>query len=854
MRRLLLALGVLLAASCGTAHAPEPQPVVRLLERGDVVVQGTALELETAEPRDLILRAERVKHDLGMIRLPDEPLDGTLRVVDSEGIPVVRRKRPAALLEEHGFAYVPPLRVLPALHLEHDPSWVIWTGLESPDQPPGLRLDDPARRPWFRLIAFEPQVTVSAVVRGTGVLHGEVQERSIGSREIATSTWQRVTFEPIRGTPGVQICRLWAEGSLNLAWVEWRGNQAPLLLLRGEQRGDFRVSYETRRKGRDQVLYPQAMAHFRSLAGEFGVDGTRIGELVRRLDIGGDRRAGWWTPTTTLLDLDVEWAVGDQLRFAVGLTDDPPELVPYHLVEPEDPCTASLRVLWQAEGGATFQELKTTPIHTSKGSWIEAQVDVTEAHAGRGTLRFEVHGPSPVSVGIAEPRIRRVAAARRRMPPNLIVYTVDTLRADHLSCYGWANATSPHLDALAEESILFERLLAVSPWTRPATATMLTGFHPTWHGMGKNRELDPELVTLAEVLRSRGYSTWAAVANPNVGAEPLGFEQGFDRFADSRGIGVRMEASDRLRASSSELLHATLSPWLRRHGDEPFFLYLHSMDPHAPYRTPPGAANPFGANYRGPWRNRDLRRTNFLKTDLEITEEDRRYISDVYDNEIHHQDAQLGELVELLRGLELLENTLLVVTSDHGEELRDHGEWDHGYRMWDELLHVPLVVRLPESSRERLGLRPHRIPEMVSQLDLTSTLLDLMDLEDPARRQGQSLLPLMQGESVPARTFYAYDENAWEADEIAALVQGRHKLIWTSREGEARMQLFDLESDPDEGSDLGTSQVELVRELDSARRSLHQRLGRTQTREREVDLDARTRAELESLGYAGDDH
>jgi len=469
--------------------------------------------------------------------------------------------------------------------------------------------------------------------------------------------------------------------------------------------------------------------------------------------------------------------------------------------------------------------------------------------AGAGVLRFVTEGEPHLPIGIAEPRILRAALETAARLPNLIVYTIDTLRADHLSCYGASNPTSPNIDHLAQEGFLFERFYAVAPWTRPTTASLLSGFHPTWHGMGRDLPLDPELHTLAESLRDAGYSTWAAVANPNVGAEALGFAQGFDRFCDTHGIGMTLP--DPLGAASSKRLQATLTPWIRQHGDEPFLLYLHSIDPHAPYAPPPDALAPFGRDYTGPWRNRDLRRTNFITPEAEINEADRHYISDVYDNEIHYQDTQIAALVELLREQGVLDNTVIAIVSDHGEELREHGEWDHGYRVWEELLHVPFVLWIPEPLQTRWGLSPRAIPATVSQIDFVPGLLELLQVDDPTTRQGRSFLPLLKGTSLPPVPFYAHDYHAWDADEIGAFQRGPHKLIWTlAKDGQETPRLYDLEQDPEERNDLSAELPELVRELQTQRRRWTQRFGRDVPSE-PLELDERTRAQLKALGYAG---
>lgn len=852
-RLLLTLVGALLACGCGP-DAPAREVVTRLLERGDAELSGSSTQLVTERAVEETVRPERLAEGLWSFALGAAPIEGSLRLTDQSGKALVERTRPRELLTQDGFLYLPPTLAISAPQLEHEPAWMQAPGYGQPDDDPFLRLGDPARRVAFRALATEAVMTLTARVRGNGVLFVELAGEEIGRRKVESdgAAWTSEHFEVRADTPSPVGCTLRAEGKLDLAGLEWRGSGEPAVLIRGHDVGELRASYSARPTTPDAVLVAQALATHRSLAEEYGVVGTPIADRVRRLDIGGDRRAGWWTPSATTVALEVDWQAGDQLRFAFGPTDDPAPAARPSTGE------GSVSVRFRSSDSATTETLFSAPVESGARRWTEALVTVSESVAGVGTLSFEVQASEPLNVGIAEPRIRRVDPPTNERPrrPNLLVYTIDTLRADHLSCYGNPKPTSPNIDALADDGLLFERFLAVAPWTRPTTATMLTGYHPKWHAMGAGRPLDPELITLAEVLRDAEYSTWAAVANPQVGAEALNFQQGFERFASSRGIGRNFAPEDRAQASTSEQIHDSIAPWLRAHGDEPFFLYAHSIDPHAPYRTPPGAANPFGRDYEGPWKDRDLRRGRFIVGDVPIDEADRRYIADVYDNEIHHQDALIGRLIDLLRELDKLEDTIVVVTSDHGEEFREHGEWSHGFRMWDELLHVPLVIWVPERWRKQLGLSPRRITESVSQMSVLPTLLELLGIDDVQRRQAESVLALARGGDVTPIPFYAHDENAWEADAIQALELGPHKLIWKTREGVESSELYDLSQDPGETTDLGQRERDVLEQLEAERlrwSEFYSRPDGDDGSASQVQLDERTEAQLRALGYVGED-
>ena len=544
-----------------------------------------------------------------------------------------------------------------------------------------------------------------------------------------------------------------------------------------------------------------------------------LSRFLVRTQVRGDRRPAVWLPAGSRLSMKLELEADDLLRFAIGL----PDVTPYEEAQAEASETDELafdvgfQISWSRPNRETVQLFSSSvamqaPTSTSSPRpWSGRELVISAADAGTGFLEFSTSGKWPVPAAFADPRILRYEASTNSRL-NLIVYVIDTLRPDHLSMYGSRNPTSPRMDQLAVEGFRFDNFYAIAPWTRPTTATILTGYYPSWHGMGYELPLPLRLETMAESFLNKGYSTWAAVANPQVGGASLQFSQGFGRFVDHTGIG---DPSDGPKPATSKQLNTTAAPWLIEFGDEPFFLYLHSLDPHSPYAPPPDAEAPFGRDYRGPMFRKSLRRQQLLDSAELIGEEDLAYIEDVYDNEVRYQDRQIGVLVDTLRNLELLEETAIVILSDHGEEFMDHGDWNHGYRMWEEQLRVPLVVWLPERERIRRGLEPRLVKELVSQVDLLPGLLDLFEFEDEFPRQGKSWLPLLEGRDAELLPLYAEDFQTWEGDQIGSFRRDNYKLIWTHFEEGDRVvpQLFDLAKDPKELTDLASERPELVREL-----------------------------------------
>ncbi|HYG64316.1 MAG TPA: sulfatase [Thermoanaerobaculia bacterium] len=430
----------------------------------------------------------------------------------------------------------------------------------------------------------------------------------------------------------------------------------------------------------------------------------------------------------------------------------------------------------------------------------------------------------------------RPAAERR---PDVIVYLVDTLRADHLGCYGYPRETSPRIDAFAAESVLFENAVAQSAWTRPAVTSILTGLDPHSHGVQERLDALPmSLDTLPEILRREGYQTAAFVSSAVITAK-FGFDQGFDTFQQ------RVKETIEAERPTSEWVNEEALRWLeQRDPDRPFFLFLHTLDPHMPYQPPEPFrrrlapdADPRAGLLENVVALRDGQRPSSAR--------EREEISALYDAEIAANDAAFGRLIAELRARGLYDPLVLVFVSDHGEELLDHGGWEHGASLYQELIHVPLMLKLP--GRTGAG---RRIGETVRQVDVLPTLLDVLGGKIPPGIQGRSLLPLLQSPSRrPRRPPAAFSSLDVDGRRIESAILQDRKLIHTLAHDRrpAGLELYDLAADPGERRNLAAADPATVRGLSWL---LEQR-ARAGTPEKppQVPLDPELEKQLRALGY-----
>jgi arylsulfatase A-like enzyme/uncharacterized membrane protein YozB (DUF420 family) len=416
---------------------------------------------------------------------------------------------------------------------------------------------------------------------------------------------------------------------------------------------------------------------------------------------------------------------------------------------------------------------------------------------------------------------------------NLVLISLDTLRADRLGLHGYERDTSPKLDAWSRESFVFERASSAGNSTVGA-------HHAIFRSRVASRAMLPgnPAPTLAEILRARGFRT-AAFTDGGTMSASMGFARGFEHFDDG---------NEGLAESLPKLL-----PWLEQaaSGDLPFYLFVHSFDVHLPYDPPAPYDVRFFPEYRGIVRGettlpllRGVRRIFGqvgLEKPVELGPRERRKVQALYDGEILKTDSLLARLLERLAASDLRDDTLVVVLSDHGEEFWEHGSVLHSHTLYEELLHVPLLLRVP---RWRDRARP--VPERVSMLDVLPTLLELLDVPAPAGLRGRSLVPLMRGRGRPPEPILA--EGHPYGRDLQSVTLGSYKLIRSLETGKS--ELYDLEADPRERQDLSTSKpAERDRLLAVLDGQLGGRYAPPDPLERPEALPAETRRRLEELGY-----
>ena len=430
--------------------------------------------------------------------------------------------------------------------------------------------------------------------------------------------------------------------------------------------------------------------------------------------------------------------------------------------------------------------------------------------------------------------------------PNIILLTIDALRADHLSCYGYPKPTSPNIDRLAAEGVQFKHAVSTAPWTFPAFSAIHTSMYPSELGVSAfnvpltqiyRERLDSLRVTLAEALREQGYRTQAVVTNPWLFPE-FGFSQGFDGYtvvdrqhahdydvvlSDTlvgQLTGHAEPADAALRGLYEALMGPTGQPvwdvradrvtaevlnWLDANHQDRFFLWVHYIDPHYPF-SPPAAYRPSipgvsdeRLDYLGSYNEDDI-----YTGRARLRPADREAIVALYDGEIRYVDHYIGQVLNRLDALGLRDNTLLTLSADHGEEFWEHGGYQHGHSLYNELLHVPLIIRGPRGFES-----PRQVDTVVRHVDIAPTLIEIAGGTFHAEARGANLLPLLSaGSQTP---HIAFSEGLFLTAEKKTIRDGDRKLIYDPFSGAS--ELYDLRADPRELNNLAARDLATTHSL-----------------------------------------
>jgi len=417
--------------------------------------------------------------------------------------------------------------------------------------------------------------------------------------------------------------------------------------------------------------------------------------------------------------------------------------------------------------------------------------------------------------------------------PNILLISIDSLRADHLHSYGYTRQTSPNIDALAADGAVFETVISPTSWTLPAHMTLMTSLAPEEHGVITNRlRLGANVDTLPMRLQRAGYTTAGFVSATYLDGI-YGFSRGFDEYDDYTLLRVAGEKS-RAAVTSQQVARRAID-FLHHHDGRPFFLFLHFFDVHYNYNPPQPFARMFDRGYAGPAKGDvDSIRRGMASRDL-------NHDVALYDGEIAWVDANIGTILETLRRLGIDDNTIVAITSDHGEEFLEHGQAAHYKTLYDEVLRVPLVIRYPGHV-----FSGRRVQGQVRLMDVAPTLLTLAGLpvaKPHAGTQARSLACLLT--SPGPRSAPVLPAFGDLRGEVASVRTGGAKLIRNLRTH--REEFYDLASDPGERTNLDalaqTQRDQLRMILDRWRSTA------TKSSNSQADLDDEEKATLRSLGY-----
>jgi arylsulfatase A-like enzyme len=389
---------------------------------------------------------------------------------------------------------------------------------------------------------------------------------------------------------------------------------------------------------------------------------------------------------------------------------------------------------------------------------------------------------------------------------NVVFVSFDALQAAHVGALGYSRNVTPTIDAIAKEGFNFTSNISVASWTVPASMTWFTGVYPSEHRLTNKfsvfnppnnnklsnlKELSPELVTLAEVLKENGYSTGGFTGNAGVSGG-FGYNQGFDQYFFEKG-----------KFGSMGVSIPKALEWLQGNKEKKFFMFLHGYDMHGQNVPAEGfdyrfVDKGYDRKFTGSAAEQEaLREEGLANGKVQLRDEDVKFWRAIYDEKIQRTDARFKKFLEEYEKLGLMDKTIFVLTSDHGTEFHEHKRFDHGFSLYDELIHVPLIIKLPRQKTGKV------IKDQVSSIDVMPTVLDLLDVKMPERAQkqlrGVSLVAGLQGKPVAKDVFFETDYRQYTYKRGIQTVDG-WKFIYTL-EDKGR-ELYNIKNDPGETKNL----------------------------------------------------
>jgi arylsulfatase A-like enzyme len=555
------------------------------------------------------------------------------------------------------------------------------------------------------------------------------------------------------------------------------------------------------------------------------------GSLVATVDVGGTERRALAVRTPTTISYHLEVPPGGRFVFGVGAEGDAAGARARVVAQQEGLDAVEL---WSAAVGNRWDD-QSVDLSRYSGQVIRLDLVADGTGAG-GRVAWGAPGimVAPRPVAAAAPPVR-----------NVVVLLIDTLRASKLRPYNpQTRVQTPILDRIASEGTVFEAAQSAENWTKPSVASVLTGLTPSTHGAKTSEARLPESAEMvSEVLDGAGFATGSFIANGYV-SDAFGFDQGWDHYTNY----IREN-----RSTLASNVFDEAGDFIEQHREERFFVYVQTIDPHVPYDPPEEFLRMYDprTDYAGQVQPRQtsdlLERAKRNPPAVTFDASDRRRLEALYDGEISYHDRELGRFVDRLRELGVLDETLFVITSDHGEEFSEHGSWGHGHSVYQELLGVPLIFWRPGA------IPAQRVRHTVSTVSISPTVLELAGVEGLPRAEARSLAPDMRGE-IPVGPQVAFSDFL---DDRRVIRAGRWKLILRGH----NPTFFDLETDPGEQHELDMSShpiaarycrvllgqylgaIDRAHWLDAEQRAATQMTGQSTT------LDPAMCAQLRAMGY-----
>ena len=547
--------------------------------------------------------------------------------------------------------------------------------------------------------------------------------------------------------------------------------------------------------------------------------------FVEIADLSGYVRESLLFPPTVDVTFPLRLPKRPRLIFGIHpLSIESADITPIHLKVTAKPLFGSPKELFS-------QEI------TTRKKWLDQSIDLGEFSGKFLELKFEtlkskkaIGEPQPIAV--SNPIVFSEEKLPEKPIQHIFIVTADALRADHLGCYGYARATSPNIDRFSKDAVRFENAVSQGAGTLPSTASLFTSVYPSTHKCDVNTsKLPAAFLTLPEIMETKGYMTAGFVQNEFL-TPPHGLTNGF-----------RWYQYDRFLIDTEKRLDLALE-WIQSMRRFPSFVFFHMLHPHSPYTPPPDIAQLFNVSL-SPLASSNQKLLEVDAKRILLPKEEREQLITLYDAEIRYLDTLFGTFIQRLKQLKIYDGSIIIFLSDHGEAFQEHGRLGHGGTVYQEMIRVPLLIKLPFRSNRR-GIA---LAQNVETMDVMPTILEVLRLPVPGFFQGKSLMPLMlKGGKQNTRTVFSEVLSG----KLLGAINNNHKYIYSGQTG--KEELYDIRVDPGETKDLSQTSLDLLKKFRQERSSFFNRAAEwrkkhIQTEGEHIVLDEEQTEELKALGY-----